>query len=137
MGVLSDPELKTVAIANPEHAPYGRAAKAAITSLGLADRLQGKIVGAENIAQAAQFVDSGNAEVGFISLTSALTERLRADGTYVEVPASAYPPIVQGAVVVKGSAHVGLAREFLAFLLSPAVQRQLAGMGLKAPGAAR
>ncbi|HEY0796285.1 MAG TPA: molybdate ABC transporter substrate-binding protein [Acidisarcina sp.] len=136
MAALQAASLKSVAMANPEHAPYGRAAKAAIANLGLAESLGLKVVVAENIAQAAQFVDSGNAELGFISLTAALSERLKADGTFVEVPANAYPAILQGAVVIKGSANVKLARDFLAYLLSPAVQRELAAGGLKAPGGA-
>ena len=77
------PRLRTVAVANAEHAPYGRAAKAAIEKLGLADALKAKLVVAENIAQTAQYADSGNADAGLISLTSALTPRLSADGKYV------------------------------------------------------
>ena len=128
---LRNASLKTLAVANAEHAPYGRAAKAAIDKLGLSQALQSKLVVAENIAQTAQFADSGNANAGLISLTSALTERLRADGKYVEMPADSYAPLLQGAVVLKqGPAE---AKEFLAFLLSPAIQKQLSERGLKAP----
>ena len=67
---LRSPSLRTVAVANAEHAPYGRAAKAAIEKLGLTDALKGKLVVAENIAQTAQYADSGNADAGLISLTS-------------------------------------------------------------------
>jgi molybdate transport system substrate-binding protein len=130
---LKDPSLKSLAIANPDHAPYGRAAKAALISLGLAGDLGPKIVASENIAQTAQFVDSGNADLGLISLTSAASDRLKADGSYIEVPANAYPPIVQGAMVVKGSANLQLARDFLTYLLSPEVQHQLAMRGLRPP----
>ena len=70
----------------PEHAPYGRAAKAAMEKLGLTEALKGKLVVAENIAQTAQYADSGNADVGLISLTSALTPRLSSSGKYVEIP---------------------------------------------------
>jgi molybdate transport system substrate-binding protein len=132
MQSLRSPSLRTVAVANAEHAPYGRAAQAAIEKLGLADALKGKLVAAENIAQTAQYADSGNAEVGFISLTSALTPRLSADGKYVVVPEDSYPPLLQGAVVIKGSAAQE-AQEFLDFLLSPPIRKQLAERGLKAP----
>ena len=98
---LRSPALRTVAVANPEHAPYGRAAKAAIEKLGLTDTLKAKLVVAENIAQTAQYADSGNADAGLISLTSALTPRLSADGKYVLMPEDSYPPLVQGAVVIK------------------------------------
>ena len=98
---LRSPSLRTVAVANPDHAPYGRAAKAAIEKLGLTDTLKAKLVVAENIAQTAQYADSGNADVGLISLTSALTPRLSSDGKYVPMPEDSYPPLVQGAVVIK------------------------------------
>jgi molybdate transport system substrate-binding protein len=130
---LRKPALRTVAVANAEHAPYGRAAASAIAKLGLADALKGKLVVAENIAQTAEYADSGNAQAGFLSLTAALTPRLRASGTFIEIPASAYPPLLQGAVVMKQGPSVDEARRFLAFLLSPPVRRELAERGLKAP----
>ena len=131
---LADPALKSVAIANPEHAPYGRAAKAALQSLGLTNALAPKLVVAENIAQTAQFADSGSAEAGLLSLTSALTPKLQADGRYVEVPRDSYPPIVQGAIVLKHAADARDAHRLLDFLLSAPVARQLAEHGLAAPG---
>jgi molybdate transport system substrate-binding protein len=130
---LRSPALRTIAVANAEHAPYGRAAKAALEKLGLADGLKNKLVIAENIAQTAQYADSGNADAGLISLTSALTPRLSADGKYVLVPEDSYPPLLQGAVVIRQGAAVEEARQFLAFLLSPPIERQLAERGLKAP----
>jgi molybdate transport system substrate-binding protein len=133
MNSLRNPSLKTVAVANPEHAPYGRAAKAAIEKLGLTATLQSKLVVAENIAQTAQYADSGNAEVGFLSLTSALTPRLISDGKYVAVPENSYPPLLQGAVVIKNTPGAGEAHQFLDFLLSAPIRKQLAERGLKAP----
>jgi molybdate transport system substrate-binding protein len=125
--------LHTVAVANAEHAPYGRAAKAAIEKLGLTETLKSKLVMAENIAQAAQYADSGNADAGLISLTSALTPRLSADGQYVIIPEDSYPPLLQGAVVIKQSPEAAEAHRFLDFLLSPAIRKQLAERGLKGP----
>ena len=133
MDSLRSPSLKTVAVANPEHAPYGRAAKAAIEKLGLTATLQSKLVVAENIAQTAQYADSGNAEVGFLSLTSALTPRLMSDGKYVALPEDSYPPLLQGAVVIKNAPGAEEAHQFLDFLLSPPIRKQLAERGLKAP----
>ena len=130
---LADPALQSLAIANPEHAPYGRAAKAALTSLKLADALAPRLRIAENIAQAAQFADSGNAEAGLISLTSALTPKLKADGRYIEMPHDSYPPIVQGAVVLKHAADAKDAHRLLEFLLSPAISKELAEHGLAPP----
>ncbi len=130
---LRSSSLRTVAVANAEHAPYGRAARAAIEKLGLADALKAKLVVGENIAQAAQYADSGNANAGLISLTSALTPRLRADGKFVAMPENSYPPLLQGAVVIKQGPMVDQAHQFLAFLLSPPIRKQLAERGLKAP----
>jgi molybdate transport system substrate-binding protein len=130
---LRDPSLGKVAIADAAHAPYGRAAQAAIESLGLTDTLKTRLVIAENIAQAAQFVESGNAEAGLISLSSALTPQMKKAGNYVEIPADDYPPIVQGAVVIKDSSDPEDAHRFLDYLASSAAKGQLAGFGLKAP----
>jgi len=128
---LRDPALTTLAIANPEHAPYGRAAEASLKSLGLYDHLKPKFVVAENIAQTAQYVDSGNAQAGLISLTSAFTERLQADGHYIAMPRDSYPPILQGAVVLKNSSNRTQAHQLLDFLLSSPIQKELAARGLE------
>ena len=130
MDSLKDPALKSVAMANPEHAPYGRAARSALEHLGLYDSLKPKLVIAENIAQTAQYVESGNAELGLISLTSAVTPRLRASGHYVPVPQDAYPPILQGAVILKHPAGTQPAHRFVDFLASAPVQQLLEAAGL-------
>jgi len=130
LALLSDPNLKRLAIANPERAPYGRAAVAALTRLKLYDALKPRIVTAENIAQAAQFADSGNADAGLISLTSAMTPQLSSSGRYFVIPRDLYPPIEQGAVIVKASTQREAARKLLDFLLSAPVQQQLAKRGL-------
>jgi molybdate transport system substrate-binding protein len=130
LALLSSPDLKRLAIADPGRAPYGRAAMAALQSLHLYDALQPRLVTAENIAQAAQFVDSGNADAGLISLTSALIPRLSANGAYFIIPRDLYPPIEQGAVIVSATHQRDAAHKFLDFLLSPAVQAQLAQSGL-------
>lgn len=128
LDALRDPGLKSLAIANPDHAPYGRAAVAALQHLGLYDALKPKLVIAENIAQAAQYVSSGNADLGLISLTSALA--LRNTGRYIPIPSENYPPILQGAIIVKNSMNEQAAHKFLDFLASPAIVRQLQAGGL-------
>jgi molybdate transport system substrate-binding protein len=130
LDLLRSHGLRRLAIANPDRAPYGRAAVAAITNLKLYDSLRARLVTAENIAQAAQFVDSGNADAGLVSLTSALTPRLYASGRYFEIPRNLYPPIQQGAVIVSRSSMRAEARKFLDYLLSGPVQAQLARAGL-------
>jgi molybdate transport system substrate-binding protein len=128
--LLRNPGLRRLAIANPDRAPYGRAAVAAITNLKLYDSLRARLITADNIAQAAQFVDSGNADAGLISLTSAMTPRLSASGRYFEMPRDLYPPIQQGAVIISRSKQRDEARKLLQYLLSGPVQGQLARAGL-------
>ena len=131
---LNGPAIQSIAIANPEHAPYGRAAQAALRHAGLLEAVRSRLVVAENIAQAAQYADSGNAQAGLISLTSALTPRLQRDGHFIRVPAGDYPPILQGAVVIRNSAEADTARRFLHFLRDPATARALAARGLEPAG---
>jgi len=131
--ILNSPALHRLAIANAEHAPYGRAAMASLTTMHLTDAVKAKLVVAENIAQAAQFADSGNADAALISLTLASSDQLRKDGSFVAMPEGSYPAIVQGAVVIRGAESAKSARVFLNYLLSPAVQRELQVMGLGRP----
>ena len=130
VALLKTDVVPSVAVANPEHAPYGRAAMASLTSLGMLPAIQSKLRTAENIAQTAQFAESGNATVGLLSLTSAVTPKLQAEGHYIAMPANSYPPIQQGAVVLKQAHAPGLAAAFLRFLLSPATQQSLSRYGL-------
>lgn len=130
LDLLRDLRLKRLAIANPDRAPYGRAAVAALKSLNLYDALKPRLVIAENIAQAAQFVDSANADAGLISFTSALTPRLAADGSYFIIPRELYPPIEQGAIIVSNTKQRAAVHKLLDFLLSPTVQAELAKSGL-------
>lgn len=130
LATLKDPTLQRLAIANPERAPYGRAAIAALTSLKLIETLKSKFVTAENISQAAQFAETGNADAGLISLTSAKTEHLASIGSYFLIPRELYPPIEQGAVIVTKTTQRDQAHKFLDFLLSAPIQQQLAKSGL-------
>jgi molybdate transport system substrate-binding protein len=130
LDLLRGSALKRLAIANPERAPYGRAAVAALTSMKIYDELKPRIVTAENIAQAAQFAYSGNADAGLISLTSAMTTQMQANGSYFVVPRDLYPPIEQGAVIVSRTAQRANAHKLLDYLLSAPVQAELAKSGL-------
>lgn len=130
LALLRDSRLKRLAIANPERAPYGRAAVETLHKLGVYDALRSRLATAENIAQAAQFVDSGNADAGLISLTSAKTPRLSSVGSYFVIPRELYAPIEQGAVIVSRTKQRAKAQKFLDFLLSPEVQGELKKSGL-------
>jgi molybdate transport system substrate-binding protein len=129
LSVLGDARVRRVAIANPAHAPYGRAAVAAIRHESLYDRVQSKFVLGENISQTAQFAQSGNADVGLIALALALSPALKTVGAYVEVPAAFYPAIEQAAVVVASSTKKPLARRFVESLKQPATQAILRSYG--------
>lgn len=131
LNTLRSPAVHSIAIANPQHAPYGRAAQATLDHLGLLKSLRPRLVIAENIAQAAQYADSSNAQLGFLSLTSALTPRLQHDGHYIPVPDGDYPDLIQGAVVIRNAAHAAAAHRFLDFLRTPATRRTLALQGLR------
>jgi len=134
--VLQDARVRRIAIANPRHAPYGRAAVAALRHETVYDAVQGKLVMGENISQTAQLVDSGNADVGIIALSLALGPALRGSGTYVEIPATAHPPIEQAAVVLTASRSQETARELVTYLRRPAIRELLQRFGFAVPHAA-
>ncbi|HLI63089.1 MAG TPA: molybdate ABC transporter substrate-binding protein [Terriglobales bacterium] len=119
MGLLLQPSVRRVAIANPQHAPYGRAAMAALEHFGMKDKVAGKLVLGENISQAAQFVESGNAQAGLIALSLALSPAMRETGKYWELPQDAYPQIQQGAGILSSSRHKPAAQAFLDYVTSP------------------
>jgi molybdate transport system substrate-binding protein len=129
LSALTDPGLRRVAIANPEHAPYGRAAVAALRHEGIYDSVRSKLVMGENVSQAAQFAQSGNADVGIIALSLALTAALKSAGAYVEIPAAWHEPIAQAAVVVSASPQKALARRFIDALKTPDSLRILQSYG--------
>jgi len=129
---ISDPRIQKLAIANQFHAPYGRAAVAAIGKLKLTASLKDKLVVAENVMQAAQVAESGNAQAALISLTIAMSPHFQQTGTYVGIPTAAYPEIRQCAVVLKNSPNRALAHDFLNWLISPAIQQNLPKLGLAA-----
>jgi molybdate transport system substrate-binding protein len=116
MEALLDSSVKKIAIANPQHAPYGRAAVAALKHAGLYDRLADRFVMGENVSQAAQFAESGNAQAGFVALAHALSPTVKSIGKFWVVPADYYPPLEQGAVVLSGSQHKKEAAQFLKYL---------------------
>jgi molybdate transport system substrate-binding protein len=118
MKVLLDPSVKKIAIANPEHAPYGRAAVAALKHYDMYDRLASRLVLGENVSQAAQFVESGNAQAGFVALAHAIAPGMQAKGKYWEVPGDAYPALAQGVVALSKAAHKKHALEFLEYVKS-------------------
>jgi molybdate transport system substrate-binding protein len=124
---LRSANVHKIAIANPEHAPYGRAAVAALQKNGIYAQIQSKLVLGENVSQAAQFVESGNAQLGIIPLSLAIT--MKSEGVYAEIPQADYPPIEQACVILKSSHHKAAAQKFLQFLKSPEAKALLSRSG--------
>jgi molybdate transport system substrate-binding protein len=131
---VADPSVKKVAVANPRTAPYGRAAEAALTHAGLYDDLKGKLAVGENIAQAAQFVESGAADVGLISLSLARSPAMAGKGRYRPVPPGTYPRLDQGGVILAAAKDPDAARDLRDFLTGPHGRAILTRYGFTLPG---
>ncbi len=130
--VLLDPAVQKIAIANPDHAPYGRAALEALKSSGLYEKVKSKLVFGENISQAAQFVQSGNAQVGILA-ASITSSQAFVSGHAWKIPQDQYTPLLQSFVALKSSAHKDAALAFLAWAKSPAAQAVLEKYGFASP----
>ncbi|HSF56661.1 MAG TPA: molybdate ABC transporter substrate-binding protein [Candidatus Binatia bacterium] len=132
------PSVRKVAIANPSHAPYGRAAVSALQHYGIYDKLKDKFVYGENISQTAQFADTGAADIGIIALAIALAPSVKAKGKYWEIPLDAFPRMNQGAAILKAARDKGnlpAARQFYDWIKSPSSQAILKRYGFFLPEA--
>jgi molybdate transport system substrate-binding protein len=134
--VLLDPGIGKIAIANPVHAPYGAAAVAAMQHEGMYDQVKAKIIQGDNILQAAQFVESGNADVGLIALSLALAPPMKSAGHFVEIPSADYPPVIQAVVILKSAKDKDTAEKFLKFLKEPSTVAIMQQYGFVPPGSA-
>jgi molybdate transport system substrate-binding protein len=134
MDVLLDPSVKKISIANPEHAPYGRAAAAVLKHYGLYEKVSDRLVLGENISQAAQFVESGNAQVGFVALAHAIAPAMQGKGKYWVVPADAYPALTQCVVLISHSPHRQDAAAFLEYVKTAEGANVLRRYGFSLPG---
>lgn len=130
---LAEGQIKKFAIANPEHAPYGRAAEQALQHAGLWDALQGKLVLGENIAQAAQFATSGNAQGGIVAYSLALAPGVAERGEFVLIPSAWHQPLRQRMVLLKGAS--ASAQAFYQYLQQPAARAIMTKYGFDMPEA--
>jgi molybdate transport system substrate-binding protein len=130
---LTNSAIQKIAIANPQHAPYGRAAIAAFKSAGIYEQIEHKLVFGENISQAAQFLESGNADAGLIALSLAISPMMKSRGHFVEVPKDSYAAIEQAAVIVRSSKQKEAAGKFLAYLRSTDARAVLRSYGFSDP----
>jgi len=133
MDLLLQPSVKRIAIANPQHAPYGRAAMAAFEHFGMKDKVTDRLVLGENISQAAQFVQSGNAQAGLIALSLAMSPAMKDAGKYWELPADAYPEMQQGVAILSTSKHKPAAQAFIDYISSPEGTTVLEQYGFRVP----
>lgn len=133
MDLLLQPSVRRIAIANPQHAPYGRAAMAALDHFGLKDKVANKLVLGENISQAAQFVQSGNAQAGLVALSLAMSPAMKGAGKYWELPADSYPEMQQGVAVLSSSKHKQAAQAFIDYITSSEGTAVLQQYGFRVP----
>ena len=130
---LLEPSIRKIAVANPEHAPYGRAAVAAMKALNVYDQVASRLVYGENIGQTAQFVQSGAADVGILALSLAVAPQMLDAGRFWQVPLDAYPRMEQGGIILKSSKNLETARAFRDFVLGAHGREVLEHYGFHLP----
>ncbi len=133
LAALADPRAQRIALPNPETAPYGRAAREALSRAGLWASLQPRLVLGQSVAQAASFAHSGNAQAAFLPRSLAASPPLAGEGRAWPVPASSHAPILQAGAVLKGARDPELARALAAFLASDEARAILAKHGYALP----
>jgi molybdate transport system substrate-binding protein len=131
---LARAEVGRIAIANPQHAPYGKRAEEALRASGVWEKVQDRLVYGENIAQTAQFVQSGNAQIGIIALSLAVSPRMKGKGSYSLVPENLHQPLEQGFIVTKRGGANALARMFAGYMRTPAAREVMVRYGFVLPG---
>ena len=134
---LLDPSIKKIAVANPQHAPYGQAAVAALQKENVYDKVKDKLVLGENISQAASFVVSGAADIGIVALSLALSPNMKDKGHYAGVPSDDYPAIEQACIILRSSKSKEAAKQFLSFVKTPAMGDLLRSYGFEVPSESR
>jgi len=130
---LLDPKITRIAIANPKHAPYGMRAVEALKASGLWDKIESKLVYGENIAHAAQFVQTGNAQIGIIALALAVNTELSSKGGYWLIPDHLHNPLEQGFIVTKRAKGNSAAKRFAEDMDSKAVRAVMVKYGFVLP----
>lgn len=131
---LLDPKITRVAIANPKHAPYGMRAVEALQASGLMGKVESKLVYGENIAHTAQFVQSGNAQVGIIALALAVNPELSSKGGYYLIPDTLHAPLEQGFIICKRAEKNTLAKRFADYMGSKSARAVMTKYGFVLPG---
>jgi molybdate transport system substrate-binding protein len=133
LNLVLEPELKKLAIANPKHAPYGRAAEESLRYYGLLDKVQDKLVFGENISQTAQFVQTGSADAGIIAMSLAVSPSMADSGNYWIIPAESYSRLEQGYAVLQRGKSKSSVKTFLEFVQGKNGERILSDYGFILP----
>jgi molybdate transport system substrate-binding protein len=131
---LTDPKITKIAIANPKHAPYGKRAEEALRSAGVWDKVQAKLVFGENISHTAQYVQTGNAQVGIIAFSSVINSELSKRGGYYLIPDNLHNPLEQGFIITKLGANKPLAKQFADYMGSKQARSVMTKYGFVLPG---
>ncbi|HEX5394572.1 MAG TPA: molybdate ABC transporter substrate-binding protein [Rhodocyclaceae bacterium] len=131
---LLDPKIMRIAIANPKHAPYGKRAEEALRAAGLWDKVEPKLVYGENIAQTAQYVQTGNVQIGVIALSLAVNADLASKGGYYLIPEKLHQPLEQGFIITKRAESNGLAKRFADYMGTKPVRTIMVRYGFVLPG---
>lgn len=130
---LTGSSFSRIAIANPKHAPYGKRAEEALRSTGIWQLVEPKLVYGENIAHTAQFVQTGNAQIGIIALSLALTPELARQGGYYLIPDSLHEPLKQGYIITKRATDNLLAKRFVSYFETAPVRTLMIRYGFTLP----
>lgn len=130
---LADPKIDRIAIANPKHAPYGKRAEEALRAVGVWDKVQSKLVFGENIAQTAQYVSTGNAQIGIVALSLALNSELTSKGGYWLIPDKLHQPLEQGYVITKHAESNVTAKRFADYMSSKPARAVMTKYGFVLP----
>ena len=134
MESLTDPKIARIAIANPKHAPYGKRAEEALRTAGLWERVEPKLVYGENIAQASQYVQTGNAQIGIVALSLAVNPELAKRGGYWLIPDKLHEPLEQGYIITKRAKGNALAKRFADYMGSQSARAVMTKYGFVLPG---
>jgi molybdate transport system substrate-binding protein len=126
---LADDRYETIAVAQPDQAPYGAAARASLEKLGAWKKIEKRVIYGSSLEETIKLVESGNAEVGLIALSQAIRSR----GKYVEVPDHLHEPLDQALVVCKNGKQQALARRFVDFMATPEIQELMKSYGYTIP----
>ena len=133
---LADPKITRVAIANPKHAPYGKRAVEALRAAGLLEKIEPKLVYGENIAQTAQYVLTGNAQVDIVALSLAVNTELASKGGYWVIPDNLHQPLEQGFIITKRAEKNPVAKRFADYISSKPARAVMTKYGFVLPGEA-